>query len=128
MTTTTTLARAALALAVLLTLGAGAARVEGDATRGKSIYARYAGCHAIARNRVGPRHAGLFGRAAGSLEDYAYSGAMKDWGLVWDAATLDRFLADPRGVVPGTKMGFAGIKDAAERADLIAYLAEATAP
>lgn len=47
--------------------------------------------------------------------------------LVWDAATLDRFLADPRGLVPGTKMGFAGIADAAERADLIAYLKQATA-
>jgi cytochrome c len=128
MTIRTMRARAALVLAALLTLGTGAARADGDATRGKSIYARCAGCHAIERNRVGPRHAGLFGRAAGSLDDYAYSDAMRASGLVWDAATLDRFLADPRAVVPGTKMGFAGIKDAAERADLIAYLAEATVP
>lgn len=105
-----------------------AARAEGDAARGKSVYARCIGCHAIERNRVGPRHAGLFGRAAGGLPDFSYSEAMRASGLVWDAATLDRFIENPRAVVPGTKMGFAGIKDAADRADLIAYLSEATKP
>ncbi len=117
----------ALALTVLAILGASHARAAGDPARGEKVYARCTGCHAIERNRVGPRHAGLFGRPAGGLSDYAYSEAMRGAGLVWDEVTLDRFLADPRGVVPGTKMGFGGIKDAMDRADLIAYLKQATA-
>lgn len=118
---------AALA-ALVLAAAAGDARAAGDPERGKTIYARCAGCHAIDRNRVGPRHAGLFGRPAGGLEDYAYSDAMRASGLVWDEATLDRFLTNPRALVPGTKMGFAGVKDATDRADLIAYLKTATLP
>ena len=98
----------------------------GDAGRGKEIYERCMGCHAIGREVVGPDHAGLYGRKAGSLPDYDYSPAMRKYGEIWDEATLDRFLTNPRGVVPGTKMGFAGIPDAGERADLIAYLKEAT--
>lgn len=100
----------------------------GEPAKGERIYARCMGCHAIDRNRTGPRHAGLLGRAAGSLPDFDYSKAMRESGLVWDEITLDRFLADPRGVVPGTKMGFAGVKDPAERADLIAYLRMASSP
>jgi cytochrome c len=58
---------------------------------------------------------------------YAYSAAMKKYGAIWDEQTLDRFLENPLKTVPGTKMGYAGIKDAQERADLIAYLKQATA-
>ena len=114
----------------MLAFGAGAssASAAGDPAKGLRIYARCGGCHAIDRNRVGPRHAGLLGRPAGSLADYAYSDAMRASGLVWDEASLDRFLSNPRELVPGTKMGVAGVKDAAERADLIAYLKAATAP
>jgi cytochrome c len=120
---------AAVAAVVLLllphapTLGA-----DGDPTRGEQIYHRCQGCHAIDANRVGPRHAGLFGRHAGSLDDYNYSDAMRASGVVWDATTLDQFLTAPRKFIPGTKMPFAGIADAQERADLIAYLKKATAP
>jgi cytochrome c len=98
----------------------------GDATRGETIYHKCQGCHSIDRNRVGPKHQGLFGRRAGSLPDFNYSQAMKNSGIVWNEETLDRFLADPRGVVPGTKMTYAGIKNPQDRADLIAYLKEAT--
>jgi cytochrome c len=97
-----------------------------DSERGAAIYERCMGCHAIGYEVVGPDHAGLYGRKAGSLPGYDYSPGMRQAGWIWNEATLDRFLADPRGVVPGTKMGFAGIPDAAERADLIAYLKEAT--
>jgi cytochrome c len=75
-------------------------------------------------------HRGLFGRTAGTLPGYAYSAAMKKAGakgLVWNAKTLDAYLTNPQKVVPGTKMLFGGIADAKTRADLIAYLAEATA-
>ena len=99
----------------------------GDAKRGSEIYERCMGCHAIGREVVGPDHAGLFGRKAGTLPGYDYSPAMRRFGVVWDETTLDRFLTNARAVVPGTKMGFAGIRDAQERTDLIAYLKEATA-
>lgn len=115
-------------LAVLLLVGPAARAAEGDPVRGAEIYKRCLACHSLAHNRVGPRHCGLFGRRAGSLPGYAYSAAMKKYGMTvtWNAETLDHFLQNPLEVVPGTKMGYAGVKDAQERADLIAYLAQAT--
>ncbi|GAB4393129.1 MAG: hypothetical protein Tsb0032_11370 [Kiloniellaceae bacterium] len=89
------------------------------------IYERCQACHSLQRNRSGPRHCGLIGRQAGSLEGYAYSPALKASGLVWSENTLDRFLENPFNVVPGTRMGYAGVKDPQERADLIAFLAAA---
>jgi cytochrome c len=75
-----------------------------------------------------PRHIGLFGRKAGSLPDYSYSVALKNSGIVWDEHTLDRWLQGPSTMVPGTEMIFAGLADPQERADVIAYLKEATKP
>ncbi|CFN92390.1 cytochrome c [Bordetella pertussis] len=75
--------------------------------RGEQVYARCLACHALAYDRVGPRHCGLLGRKAGSVPGFAYTQAMKDSGLTWDAATLDRFLADPLKTVPGTAMTYA---------------------
>ena len=118
----------AVAAALLLLLPRSPALgADGDPTRGEQIYHRCQGCHSIDANRVGPRHAGLFGRHAGSLDDYNYSDAMRVSGVVWDESTLDQFLTAPRKFIPGTKMPFAGIPDAQERADLIAYLKKATA-
>jgi cytochrome c len=106
------------------------AHATGDKQRGQEVYERCMGCHAIGREVVGPDHAGLFARQPGTLSGYDYSPAMRAFGQrlghVWDEAALDRFITNPRSVVPGTKMGFAGIPDAEERADLIAYLKEAT--
>lgn len=107
------------------TVASGASALHGDAARGERIYDRCQACHALAYDRTGPRHCGLFGRKAGSVPGFPYSDAMKRSGIVWNAQTLDRFLADPTGVVPGTAMGYAGVKDARERADLIAYLEQA---
>jgi cytochrome c len=115
------------AVALLLLTRTPALGAEGDPTRGEQIYHRCQGCHSIDANRVGPRHASLFGRRAGSLDDYSYSDAMHGSGIVWDEITLDEFLTAPRKFIPGTKMPFAGIPDAQERADLIAYLKKATA-
>ncbi|WP_332051426.1 cytochrome c family protein [Reyranella sp.] len=98
----------------------------GDPARGEEIYHRCLACHSLEHNRVGPRHCGLFGRKAGTLEGYSYSAAMKKYGVIWNEKTLDHFLENPMKAVPGTKMGYAGIKDAQERADLIAYLKQAT--
>lgn len=119
--------RAALLLAVLA-MGAGAGvagGVSGNVAAGERIYERCAACHSLSYDRAGPRHCGLFGRRAGTLKDYPYSEAMKRSGIVWNAATLDRFLAAPPAALPGTSMGYAGVEDAAERADLIAFLESA---
>lgn len=96
-----------------------------DALRGEQVYARCLACHALAYDRVGPRHCGLLGRRAGSVPGFAYSQAMRDSHLTWDQQTLDRFLAHPLQTVPGTAMTYDGVADAQERADLIAYLRRA---
>jgi cytochrome c len=118
---------AAIALALALAGSIPASAQTGDATRGEEIYQRCIACHALDRNRTGPKHCGLFGRRAGSVPDFPYSQAMRKSGIVWDEASLDRFLESPLKAVPGTKMGYAGVKDAKERADLIAYLRSAGA-
>jgi cytochrome c len=119
-----------LRAAILLALGAGSACVAfaaGNPARGEEVYTRCQACHALGYDRVGPRHCGLFGRRAGSVPGFAYTDAMKQSRLVWDEKTLDRFLANPMKVVPGTAMTYEGVTDAKDRADLIAYLAKANA-
>lgn len=100
---------------------------QGDPKNGETIYARCLACHALAYDRTGPRHCGLFGRRAGSVKGFEYSAAMKQSKIVWNEKTLDHFLANPLQAVPGTTMGYAGVTDAKERADLIAYLKQANA-
>jgi cytochrome c len=107
---------------LMAAIPAARARAAGDAKAGEAIYERCLACHALAYDRTGPRHCGLFGRRAGSVNGYAYSDAMKKSKITWNAQTLDRFLANPMKAVPGTSMGYAGIADAKERRDLVAYL------
>jgi cytochrome c len=116
-----------LALVLALTSAATAATgAPPDLRAGEAVYARCMGCHALAYDRTGPHHCGLFGRRAGSVPGFPYSEAMKKSGIVWSAHTLDRFLANPVKAVPGTTMGYAGVPDASERAALIAWLREST--
>lgn len=116
------------ALAVALWLAGPASRADAPtmdaaaAARGALIYERCAACHALSFDRTGPRHCGLFGRRAGSLPDFDYSPALRRSPLVWSEATLDRFLKNPMGAIPGNAMGYDGVKDEDERRDLIAYL------
>jgi cytochrome c len=107
---------------LLLAWDSGAA---GDPNRGEEIYSRCGACHSLDRHRTGPKHCGLFGRKAGTATGFDYSRAMRRSGILWNEETLDAFLADPLRVVPGTAMGYAGVADAQERADLIAYLRQA---
>lgn len=119
------LAVAVTAVAAITGFPAAMAAPAGNAARGEALYERCFACHSLENDRAGPRHCGLLGRRAGSVPGFDYSPAMRASGIVWDAKSLDRFLADPVGTVPGTSMGYAGIKDARERADLIAYLGKA---
>lgn len=92
---------------------------------GQALYkAQCAMCHSTVAGKkgVGPSLAGIANKKAGSLPGFAYSPTMKSSKLKWDKATLNRYLADPRKTVPGTKMVYAGQKDAGKRAALISYL------
>lgn len=96
------------------------------AAMGEQIFKRCTACHTIdkgGRNGVGPNLHGVVGRAIGSVAGFAYSGAMKAKGGVWDEPALDAYLKAPAQAVPGGRMAFAGVKDDAERKALLLYLA-----
>ena len=112
----------ALCLAVFAPLSMGAAQAQ-DVQKGQKVFAQCAACHsADARNGVGPGLKGIIGRKAGTAPGFHYSHAMKKFGKTWDASTLNAYLANPQAVVPGNVMPFSGLPDAAQRADLVAYL------
>lgn len=100
------------------------ASADGDATAGKVIFSKCAICHSNVAGQVklGPPLWGVVGRPSASVPNYVYSEAMKNAHKTWDAATLDTYLTNPRGVVPGTKMIFPGLKEQADRDNLITYL------
>jgi cytochrome c len=108
-----------------------AAYQTADLDNGQAKFAICKSCHTAARgggNLVGPNLFGVFGRKAGTLPGFAYSDALKSSGIVWDPASLDRWIANPRAVVPGSKMTYIGMSDAKDRTDLVAYLKVATSP
>ncbi|MBS0456487.1 MAG: c-type cytochrome [Proteobacteria bacterium] len=109
-------------VAVTLAIASHPAWAGGDAQRGKLAYeARCGACHSVDTDRVGPRHAGIVGRRAGSVPGFAYSDALRNSGLVWNPALLDRWLTNPEALVPGQRMGYQ-VADPQVRADIIAYL------
>lgn len=113
--------RLAAALALVLALSG---RAWSDES-GKQIFQRTCGiCHSTepGQNKLGPSLAGVVGRKAGTLPTFSYSAAMKTAGITWSDQTLDRYIADPKAVVPGNKMLFVGLKNAGERHAVIAYL------
>jgi cytochrome c len=94
----------------------------GDASRGQALFEkRCVGCHSLTANHEGPRLQGVFGRAAGSVADYAYSPSLKKAKVMWDEATLDKWLTDPDAFVTGNNMDFL-VSKPQERTDLIAFL------
>jgi cytochrome c len=128
------LGMAAAAVAIFHLVGA-AARAQdtapkGDPARGARDFRVCAPCHALEpdRNVTGPSLAGVWGRKAGGLTSFErYSPALKASGVVWDAETLDEWLKNPERLIPHNRMTFAGIPDARDRADLVAYLRAASA-
>lgn len=118
--------RSLLPLAALLLAAASPALAQSAAEGQKLFQTRCATCHSLDAgvNKLGPSLAGVIGRTAGTVEGARYSANMKSSGLVWDAATLDQYLANPRQTVPGTTMTIA-LPNAEQRAAIIAYLTEA---
>jgi cytochrome c len=103
-----------------------AAHAAGDAANGETVFNRCAICHDKAKggpNKIGPELFGVVGRKAGTYPGFSYSGAMQKAGFVWTPEKLDTWIASPATVVPGNKMAFAGISNAGQRADVIAFLA-----
>ncbi|MCY1671920.1 cytochrome c family protein [Novosphingobium sp. SL115] len=123
------LAAMALAGAVLAVAGAGAvaAQPAADPARGKTVFARCAACHDLNTGavRLGPSLKGVIGRKSGTAGTFAYSEAMKSKGVVWNAETLDTYLASPSKYIPGNRMAFPPMSNAQDRADVIAYLQQA---
>lgn len=114
-----------LSITIVSGLLAGNAHAEGDPQRGAQQFRQCAACHSMApgEHLTGPSLAGVVGREAGSVEDFGrYSQGLQESGIVWTEQTLDKWLQDPTGLVPGTSMRIRGIADETEREDLIAYL------
>jgi cytochrome c len=122
-----------LAVAAFLTFAFGVylAFSDGNSTRGQRVFNACAACHSLQpdQNMTGPSLAGLWNRKAASVASFSrYSPALKSATIVWNDKTLDDWITDPQHLVPGNQMTFPGIKDARQRADLLAFLKEATQP
>ena len=112
-------------IAGLLLAGSTTAALAADPAAGEKLFKTQCGiCHAVAagENRIGPTLFGVVGRRAGSVPGFNYTADHKKLDITWDAAILDKYLTNPRAMVPDTSMVYAGLKNDAERADLIAYL------
>ena len=116
----------AVTIAVMTsTVLAGTAFAGGDPSRGKKVAKKCTACHTMkkgGKNRLGPNLFVIVDKPAASVEGYRYSKALTKSGIDWNDAALDAYLTKPKKFVKGTKMSFAGIKKAKQRADLIAYL------
>jgi cytochrome c len=109
-------------IAALTLLIASPAVANGNAERGRDLYeSRCIGCHSLDANRIGPKHRGVFGRKAGSVDEFTYSAALKASSVVWNDETLMRWLTNPQEVIPGQRMNFR-VSQPQDRADIIAYL------
>ena len=113
-----------VAVAAVLASPLALATTNAQAQDGARVFNQCKACHALddGVNRVGPHLANLEGRAAGAVDGFRYSDALKNSGIVWDATNLGEYLADPRGYIPGNRMAFRGIRDEAQRAAVIEYL------
>jgi cytochrome c len=119
------------AVILLLMLETQTIAAEGNPTRGQHVFGACAACHSLQpdQNMTGPSLADLWGRKAGSLPSFnRYSPALKSANVTWDDRTLNEWIKDPQHLVPGNEMTFDGIKDDRQRADVLAFLKQATQP
>src|SRR5438105_12732440 len=94
-----------------------------DADAGKRVFLQCAACHSVdGSNGAGPSLKGIVGSKAGDFPGFRFSRAMKNSGIVWDAKTLDAYIANPQAAMPGNVMPYSGLPDAKQRADLVGYL------
>lgn len=117
-------------IGLLMLVLADGADAAGDPEAGAQVFRTCAACHTLepGAHRTGPSLAGVFGRDAGTAEGFhRYSDALRSTNLVWNEDALNAFLADPQAFLPGNRMTFPGIADAQRRANVIAYLENATA-
>jgi cytochrome c len=117
------------AIILLLTLNEQTLAADGNPARGQRVFGACAPCHSLApgQNMTGPSLAELWGRKAGTVSSFSrYSSALKSSNIEWNDKTLDEWIQEPQHLVPHNEMTFAGIKDAQQRADLLAFLKEAT--
>lgn len=108
-----------------ISVAATSAQAGGDAEKGEKVFNRCMSCHTPdkgGRHLDGPNLFGVFSREAGSLDDYNYSEAMKNSGVVWNEETLDAYLQKPARFIKGNRMNFAGLRKESQRQDVIAYL------
>jgi cytochrome c len=104
----------------------GYVQANGNARKGEDVFTTNCGeCHSAreGRDKRGPSLYGMVGATAGQKAGFKYSDDLAASGIVWDAENLSRYLANPRALVPGSKMKFDGLANAQERADVIAYIA-----
>ena len=118
---------AGLALMLAAALMPAAVRADGpvgDPARGEQLFKRCRACHSVepGQNKIGPSLYGVVGRKAGTAPGYAYSPALKGADWVWTGEMLDKWIAGPKKVLPGTKMIFPGLPNPQDRADVIAFL------
>jgi cytochrome c len=116
--------KAAVAIALTLAASAGVAYAQ-DPVAGEEVFKKCRVCHQVgetAKNGVGPKLNGLIGRQAGSVEGFNYSPANKNSGITWTDENFKKYIADPKGFMPGNKMAFAGLKEEKDQADVLAYL------
>ena len=107
---------------VLLGVGSSQFAVGQSTGGGKELFEkRCSGCHALDRDKEGPRLRGVYGRVAGSVESFQYSDALKKSKITWTDETLEQWLTDTEKLVPGNDMTF-HVEKGAERTDIIAYL------
>jgi cytochrome c len=121
----------AVATLMLIALPYRAMAEPGNPTRGERMYRACVACHSLDpnRNMTGPSLAEIWNRKSGSLASFPrYSPALKSAGIVWNDDTLDEWIKDPQHFIPGNTMTFQGVKDARQRADLLAFLKDATQP
>lgn len=120
------LARLVFLATAAFALFGGAASAQDEAAEGEKVFKRTCiTCHTITKDgpkRLGPTLFGVIGRKTGSIEGFRYSEANKNVNIVWTPATLEPYLEDPKKVIPGTIMAFAGLKKADDRQRVIAYL------